>query len=765
MKHRLFALLLVLLLSRGTVHAQVPAFSSMPVDIINADSTSYDNGVAVAEGHVIMQYGMMTIYADHAEYHEDSRDILVIGHVRIYQEGQVFVGDRAVYNLETKKIYGADFRGDFYPFRFSADSVSSLGPGAYLVKNGAFTTSDSSTPDYQLRAKSARVYPGQRIILKNVTLYVGNVPVFWWPYLYQALRKDMAYDLHPGYFSTWGFFLLSQWNFPLAENWQARLLLDYREERGLAEGLNSRYRWGPDDRNWGRFFVYFVPDSAPPTIIVNGAKEHVTSDRYRVSIQDRVYITNDLWANININKISDVRFLRDFLPNAYRLDPQPDNVVSLTQWNPKYAISLVYRKQLNNFNDVTERLPDLSFDVTRQAVRPGSNLYYQSDTSAARLRLAFAQPDAPFPDYHYDRIDTYHELIYPMVFWKFLSFVPRLGVRGDYYSNKGQLDTEVQDTTVENLLPNNTEVPSTLSSTTNQLVTHGAMFRGVVDAGFESAFKISREYPSVESQALGLDDLRHVIQPYMDFSWAETSVDPQKLLQIDRFQPSTQLPMYDFPQFTGIDTISNWAVIQLGIRNRLETKRDNRTSRGWFSLNTFFDINLKQPTFATGSFKQGPVSNLYNQLNFSPLPWVALLVNGQTPLNSHGFNEWDSTLAYMVNKDLQVTVGNDYLNHNPFFENECLIDLGWYYRLNDNWSLSARDEYEFTNSTLENQVYEIHRDLSSWVASFGVQVEDNGPGANPRLLYAVLFTITLKDIPSATVPLTFDPDNINNKSP
>ena len=615
-----------------------------------------------------------------------------------------------------------------------------------------------------MRAKSARIYPGQRVILRDVTLYVGNIPVFWWPYLYQPLRRDMAYNLHPGFYSNWGFFTLSTWNFPIADNWDARLHVDYREEKGLALGLDTNYRWGPNDRNWGRFVSYFAPDSSPPTVIVNGNKEHVTSDRYRISVRDRIYINDDLWASIDINKLSDIRMLRDFLPSVYRIDPQPDNAVNLTQWDKDFTLELTYRKQLNTFNDVTERLPDLSFDVTRHAVTEGSNLFYDSTTSAARLRLAFAQPDAAFQDYHYDRIDTYHQLIYPMEFWKFLSFVPRLGLRGDYYTNQGAFNTEVQDTTVENLLPNNTLVPTTVQTVTNRLITHGALFRGVVDGGFEASFKLSREYPNVESRDWGLDDLSHVIQPYMDLSLAATSADPSKILQIDRFQPSTQLPIFDFPQFTGIDTISNWAVVQLGVRNRLETKRDNTTFT-WFSLNTFVDVNIKQPTFATGSFKQGPVSNLYNQMSFNPLPWIGFTLNSQTPLNSHGFNQINSGVTYMASRNLQINVGNEYLDHDPFFNSDNLVDLGLYYRINDNWSLSTRDEYEFVNSTLQNEVYEIHRDLSSWVASLGIQVENNGPGSNPRILYALMFTMTLKDIPSATLPFDFDPSSIGGKSP
>jgi len=762
MKRWLFALLLVLL-PLAALRAQVPAFSNVPVDIVNADQTYFENGVAIAQGNVIIQYAQTTIYCDYAQYHTDSHDVFATGHVRIYREGEIFVGERAVYNLETKKLHAANFQGDFYPFRFTADSVSSIPSGGYLVKDSSITTSDSSVPDYQLRAKSARIYPGQRIIMRNVTLYVGNVPVFWWPYLYQPLRRDMSYTLRPGYYSGWGFFTLSQWNFPIADNWEGRLHLDYREQRGAAIGLDTDYRFGPNDASWGRFTSYFAPDSAPPTVVVGGNKDHVTSDRYRVSVQDRVYLTDDLWANVDINKISDVRMLRDFLPSEYRLDPQPDNVLSLTQWDKDFTLSVVYRKQVNDFNDVSERLPEVALDVTRHAVTEGSNLFYDGETSYARLRRAFAT-GAAYQDYGFNRVDTYHELIYPMEFWNILSFVPRLGLRGDYYSEKGAFTTDVQDVTVENLLPNNTQISTVQQTSFNKLYTHGAMFRGVIDGGFEASFKLSKEYPKVESRAWGLDDLRHVIQPYMDLSLAATTVSPTKLLQVDRYQPSTELPIFDFPQFNGIDTISNWAVWQLGVRNRLETKRDNQTFN-WLTLDTFVDINMKEPTFATGNFHQGLLSNLYNKMTFAPFPWLGLNLDSQTPLNSHGFNDINTSLSYMASRDLQLTLGHQYIDHNPFFVGSSLVDTGIYYRINDNWSVSAREEYEFADTTLENQVYQVHRDLSSWVASFGIQVENNGPGSSPRTLYAVLFTMTLKDLPAATIPFTFDPGSIGSKSP
>ena len=126
MKRWLFALLL-LLIPLSALRAQMPGFGEMPVDI-NSDQTHFEGGVAIAEGNLTIQYGAVTIYADYGEYHPDTHDVFVLGHVRIYREGQIFVGERAVYNLETKQLHAANFQGDFFPFRFSANSISSLGP-------------------------------------------------------------------------------------------------------------------------------------------------------------------------------------------------------------------------------------------------------------------------------------------------------------------------------------------------------------------------------------------------------------------------------------------------------------------------------------------------------------------------------------------------------------------------------------------------------------------------------------------------------------
>src|SRR5205814_9332696 len=119
--------------------------------------------------------------------------------------------------------------------------------------------------------------------------------------------------------------------------------------------------------------------------------------------------------------------------------------------------------------------------------------------------------------------------------------------------------------------------------------------RTVFNGGVESSFKVTKTWDGAQSNALGLDGLKHVIQPFVNFSWVSSSSnDPAAILQFDRYQPSTQLRSIDFPQFTTIDSIDSWTILRLGVRNRLLTRRDDATV-GRMDIETYMDVNLDNP--------------------------------------------------------------------------------------------------------------------------------------------------------------------------
>jgi hypothetical protein len=754
---RLLALLALMLLSIPGVRAQLGSFGDFPIEI-NAEETRLESGIAVAEGNVVIQYGTILIYCDFAQYNPDTRDVLVQGNVRLYRDGQLFTGDRALYNLETKRLSAAEFRGQFIPFAFAGDTLSSLGGNAYLVKDGIFTTSDNSKPDYHLKARTIRIYPNDRIVFSNATLYVGRTPIFWFPYVYQSLNKDQGFSITPGYKSEWGAFLLGTYTFPLTDTMSGKLRLDLLADRGVAGGVESYWQNGKGQRDWGRFRFYAISDQKPGTNETGLTREEIDQGRYRISLQMKQYFTDDIYATIDINKLSDARFLQDFAEGEFRRNPNPDNAIALTYWNEDFTATLLGRQNLNDDNfDATERLPEFTLDAKRQPFL-GSRVFYQGETSVGFLRRNFAD-QSRFQDYDTFRADSFHQFVLPLNLKEVVSIVPRIGVRGTYYGDSGTyVDREVTETVEETVFDEATGLTALakrdVTRTERLLREQGSLFRPVFNTGVEISTKWSKAYEQVQSRAWGLDGLRHVVQPWVNASYTYSGEDPVHILQFDRLNRSTQLPPLDYPEFNSIDTIDSNTTVRLGLRNRWQTRRDNQTLN-WLELNTFFDGFIDRPEYAgMTDADRGSFSNIYNRLRFSPLPWVQLNIDSQLPVLDEGFTELNTSVGVMVSPDVRVDLGHRYINGNPFFIDSNLINLGAYVRLGDHWAFSFRESYEFEDSTLESQRYELHRDLSSWVASLGLTIRDNRGEES----YGVLLTFTLKDLPNVRLPLSIDPD-------
>jgi len=257
---KLFATLALCLLSLVSAHAQFGSFGDIPIEINAEDTGEVVDNVVTFNRNVVVRYDDILLYSDFAQYNLDTRDVLVSGNVRLYRDGQLFTGERAIYNLETKRLTAADFRGEFVPFRFAGDSFSTLGNNAYLIKEGIFSTSDNSKPDYHIKARTIRVYPNDRVVFSDVTLYVGRTPIFWFPYVYQSLNKEQGFTITPGYTSKWGAFLLGTYTFPIGEGWSARVRLDLMAARGVGVGLESGWTNGKAGCDGGRCRFYAIQD-------------------------------------------------------------------------------------------------------------------------------------------------------------------------------------------------------------------------------------------------------------------------------------------------------------------------------------------------------------------------------------------------------------------------------------------------------------------------------------------------------------------------
>jgi len=740
---RLLVLLLAAVVaSAGFIRGEISTPQNVPMEITSTGETTYENGLATARDNVAIHIGNTDIYADYAQYNPSTHDVVLRGHVRIYREASLYIAESGVYNTETKKIRAQTARTESVPYFLKGGNVTSISDNGYLVQGGNFTTNDTARPDFHLHAQKIRYYEDDRVIFQYVTAYIGNVPIFWWPYLYQSLSDTFSFSVTPAYTSTWGPSLLTQVMFPITDYIKARLRLDYFGRRGPAIGFDPVIDYGKDQSSQARLKTFYIDDQNPDINQTNVPRKDVPTNRYRLSLEDRTNFTDSIYATANITKLSDAYVMQDYYPGEFRIDPVPDNVVALTKTNPVFTLTGIERFQANDFFTTTERQPEVVLDIKRHGLF-GGPIFYEGETGFANLRLQFPE-DSGIKNYGTDRFDTFHQLTFPNTYFGWLSFVPRVGYRGTYYGKTWDLGSTVFVPPTNPLVPDFILPPPT---TTNPIKFDGDTFRSVFDTGAEASFKISQKWENVQSRAFGLDGLMHVIQPFTDFSYVkEDGPNPLSILQFDRFEPSTQLRAIDFPQFTPIDSIASWTVWRLGVRNRLETRRDDQTIT-WLELDSFVDVNFTNP------YDRTDYSNLFNNLRFNPLPWMSLSINSQLPAFSKGFTEVDTVASVQPLANLQVNVAHRYLNGNPFFQDSSLFVFGGYCRLNDNWSVGVQEQYEAETGLLEEQRYSVYRDLSSWVASFGGIIRDN----NGVKEYGLLFTVTLKAFPKLGVDLNFDP--------
>jgi LPS-assembly protein len=738
-----------------------PKGSAIPIEI-NSEQTRFEGGIAIAEGNVVVRYGDATIYADYAEYNPQTHEVVLRGNVRLYREKYAFTADRAIYNLQTQKLTMSDFGGPKAPFQVLGDTVLSQKENQYTVLNGLLTTSDSSKPDYQLRARKMRIYADDRIILSNVTLFVGRTPVFWFPYIYQSLNNQFSYNLAPGYNSIWGAYLLTALQFPLATDVIGEVHFDLRSSRGPGGGFDVNYNLHRDLEVSGRLQIYGIYDRSPNINDTALDRVPIGDDRYRIAYESRTYLTSDILAVSSFNLLSDQYFLQDFYPNIFAVDPQPDTYAEVTKSGEAYTLSVMARPQINNFLETAERLPELSWDVTRTPLFNGP-IFYESTNSAAYLHRIFAaqtgnesvdlQSGALNPNYEFFRLDSFHQISFPHLYFGWLSLVPSAGVRGTYYSTTGNFT----ESDVSNPLPEGI------------LVEHPGAFRFAVNSNVEASFKLSKAFESVQERWLGLDGLRHIVQPYADFSWvSQPTLLSSNVLPIDQYIPSTRLQAIDFPEYRSIDSLDRWTILRLGVRNRLQTRRDSSTLN-WLDIDSYFDVDFDNPLAqavppASTSVSRIAVvapphelfSNVFNRIRFQPVPWAYLSVDSQVPLLDKGFWSITTAMDWTINPNFEVRLGHQYLQSNPYYQDTSELSLYTYMRLNDNWGFSIYEDYQFKTGIFNRQTYTIHRDLSSWVAALGLNLVNNGAGKNQ---IALVLTFTLKDLPRFGLPINLDVGN------
>lgn len=716
------------------------------------------------------------------------KTVTLEGDVSIYQGDVMQRGERAVYFYEEKRMATEGLRASYDPALLESGKFTSqrIGDRDVLIgEDAGITTHDFETPGYWIRSSETRIYPDEKITFRNMRITVGEIPVFWLPYLAQPLDAELGYHFLPGAKTAWGPYLLNTYGIMLGGNegdlsglsqpeepWLlSRWRFDIRARRGLGLGVDlADINSDRNDAITG-LSLYYLNDQEPDFSRTGLPRNFTDQDRYKLQLRHRMRFEDwepdaDWRLDTNLSYYSDRFYLLDLEEDTYTSDPEPDNTIGLFRRTDRSLLSIYSRYQVNDFHRADTRMPEVVFDIARQplfdlpVLHEGTfSIGWIGERASDLTKNSIIDPLSTMTTGMLGTAELLGELTgYERLLAEAMVDLPtdpagleqREALRQKLINtNYGRLHAYQQ-----------ISMPMMIADTVSITPRAGLGYTRYVDVdepgddfgrpilhlGLEASVKFTRNLDEMLNHSLGIHGLMHVFQPYLGWSYIDADDwqigDPG----VDRLTPSTRPRPLDPARYTATDQIQGWNVVRLGMRNRLITQRDQQ-SHEWLYLNTYIDA------FADDPEGSRDWSNLYNDLVWAPVPWMNLALEAQTPITEgSGYTEYAAATRFMPTDQFEFEFGYRWLNGHPFLPDSSRLQMSTYSRINRDWGFGTRHDIELDDGVLEYQQYTIHRDLGQWVGGIGLTTRDN----RLREEFGIVFLLTLKDFPSVSLPFEYD---------
>lgn len=165
---------------------------------LTADQLEYEHQreVYVARGNVVIVQGERTLTADWVAFNPETGAGVASGHVELLEGTDVLRADFVDFNANTLEgvIREGSLDSPEGRFRTWGSEIQKTGEDTYTFQNGVFTTcrcpDEDDTEPWRLRAREAEVEIGGYGTLRDATVEVLGVPVFWLPWMIYPIKTE-----------------------------------------------------------------------------------------------------------------------------------------------------------------------------------------------------------------------------------------------------------------------------------------------------------------------------------------------------------------------------------------------------------------------------------------------------------------------------------------------------------------------------------------------------------------------------------------------
>lgn len=713
----------------------------VPIEVTANDyNFSAETGLAHGEGNVRVRYQDVALDADVVDVNFRTRDVSAKGHVLLKRGPFEWRGDAVSGNVGTKQFAFGTFDVKTGVWYGKGESGSHNADGTAQVERVRLSTCDLPEPHYSLQARRVLHYPDGKFRAYHTVYRVGNVPIFYWPVVFgDSAPRSGSISIRPGYSGDWGAYLLLSRTWQVSREIETTVQVDVRSKNGLALGNETQIRkpYSTTDVT-----VYGMRDGDPPETSDGYNRRFDVQDwRGRAHLYHQQELDRQLTLRANVDYLSDIDMLEDWFKSEYERDPQPRTFADVVYDAPRFSLSLGARPRINDFYTVVEDLPELRLEMPRQALVDGVPLLYQSTTTAGYYKMdwrefdlerddTFALDELTDPqDYDSLRFDTLHLLYLPFAVAREIQVVPRAGVRLTHYGDSSEMPVGPADLEALFAVDNPDDPRNQTVITADYDDEGGSLTRLAGELGVEVSTKFYRVWPDLTHETLNLDGLRHIVKPYVNYTFAPDPTEDRENLYF----------------FDEVDRLAEQNFVRVGVDQRLQTRRHQRIYT-LARIQSYADFHFSDADDAVQDYDG--LGDLGNKIEFMPHEALKAWVNLVADLDEMDIRRAEVGMRVGRKDGIRFSLAyvyrDNYYPHSAYSMGSSLVDLtgenGYlvreavetqtgvgevFFPINEKTSGRIRLEYDVEEAEFSRQIYEIIRDLHCWMGSLALS-SDNG---------------------------------------
>jgi lipopolysaccharide assembly outer membrane protein LptD (OstA) len=362
---------LVFLMFSAFFSAPVPATADLNFSLgsevhLQADTIEYlkDQNLIMARGRVHIRQGLVHLYADSIRYDVQAQDIQAQGQVVWQDDKQEIVAESLSYNLKTRAGKAVKIRTVTPPWLCFGSEIE-ITPKKIIIKDAVTTTCDYAEGyrHYQLKAGKITIYSGDFLVAENVVLYIGKVPVFYFPFFVRTIHEiKTPFSLSTGSTEYLGNYLLLTTHYLFSPESYGAVYTDYFFKKGL--GLGIRHEIALSDYSVLSLYGYGIQESDTPRY------------RWESRVQGLWAISSSLQGRVEADLPGDGFFSTDYSVarrDASLISSVRDYNVSMTLTRPRFTLTVLFRQeesadvsQPERFIKNSQQLPLANFTLFSQ---------------------------------------------------------------------------------------------------------------------------------------------------------------------------------------------------------------------------------------------------------------------------------------------------------------------------------------------------------------------------------------------------------------